>query len=80
MDSNWECLDRSLATWLQVALCPAFLSGYKSGKSLVTRVVPITSRLYHGKLLLTPTLFVALFTKSVLLVEVIYHEVFYLGV
>lgn len=39
---------------------------------LVTRIVPITSRLYRGKLLLTPTLFVALFTKSVLLMEVIY--------
>jgi hypothetical protein len=39
---------------------------------LVTRIVPITSILYRGKLLLTPTLFVALFTKSVLLMEVIY--------
>jgi len=39
---------------------------------LVTRVVPMTSRLYRGKLLLTPTLFVVLFTKSVLLMEVIY--------
>ena len=39
---------------------------------LVTRVVPITSRLYRGKLLLIPTLFVVLFTKSVLLMEVIY--------
>ena len=39
---------------------------------LVARIVPITSRVYRGMLLLIPTLFLALFTNSVLLTEVIY--------